>query len=73
MLMLGATVCSGDSGGGIVFKYNDKGVWRWYLRGVVSVAPMDETHTTCRRNSYTVFTAVMAHADFIKPIIEAYS
>lgn len=31
----GTSICNGDSGGGLVFKVNNK----WILRGIVSISP----------------------------------
>ncbi|XP_077284501.1 ovochymase-like isoform X2 [Arctopsyche grandis] len=68
----GTTVCNGDSGGGIVFKSIEIGVTRWYIRGVVSFGDLDESRTTCRLNSYTLFTSIFSHNMFLTKIIEQY-
>ncbi|XP_077302724.1 zinc metalloproteinase-disintegrin-like MTP8 [Arctopsyche grandis] len=68
----GTTVCSGDSGGGIVFKTIEKGVTRWYIRGVVSAGALDDSRTTCRPNSYTLFTNVFFHNFFLTNLIKKY-
>ncbi|XP_073964059.1 transmembrane protease serine 12-like isoform X1 [Choristoneura fumiferana] len=53
----GAGVCTGDSGGGLVFPSAERGTRRYYLRGVASAAPRNEhacnvqhtlpLHTSC--------------------------
>ncbi|XP_077283400.1 modular serine protease-like [Arctopsyche grandis] len=68
----GTTVCSGDSGGGIVFNTTEKGVTRWYIRGVVSAGALDDTRTTCRPNSYTIFTIIYKHRNFLSTLINKY-
>lgn len=73
ILHSGPTPCNGDSGGGILFSKIDDSIERWYLKGIVSVASWDKTHSTCISNSYTVFTNVSSNADFLRKIIKVYS
>lgn len=60
----GSSVCNGDSGGGMVFKYNNK----WYIRGIVSIGLALQNHFTCDPNHYAVFTDVAKFIDWIKQI-----
>jgi secreted trypsin-like serine protease len=48
------SVCNGDSGGGMVFKNNNK----WFLRGLVSVSVALQNKLRCDPNEYAVFTDV---------------
>ncbi|XP_077297588.1 modular serine protease-like [Arctopsyche grandis] len=68
----GTALCSGDSGGGLVFSADERGTTRWYLRGIVSVSDLDDTRTTCRKDMYTAFTNVFRHKDFISDLMESY-
>ncbi|XP_077283399.1 modular serine protease-like [Arctopsyche grandis] len=68
----GTTVCSGDSGGGMVFKTTEKGVTRWYIRGIVSAGALDYSRTTCLPNSYTIFTSIFSQKDFLSKLINKY-
>ncbi|KAI8426936.1 hypothetical protein MSG28_014606 [Choristoneura fumiferana] len=61
----GATVCKGDSGGGLVFPNEDRGTRRYFLRGVVSTAPT-KSGQKCNDNTFTTFTHILPHATFIK-------
>ncbi|XP_073964065.1 serine protease 27-like isoform X3 [Choristoneura fumiferana] len=60
----GAGVCRGDSGGGLVFPNVERGIQRYYLRGVLSVAPRNEHR--CNVHTYAAFTHIFSHATFIK-------
>lgn len=64
---LASAVCSGDSGGGMVFpRRADIGeTVIWYLRGVVSVSRRD-AGSVCNTKSYAVFSDVAQHLDWIK-------
>ncbi|XP_077284005.1 modular serine protease-like isoform X2 [Arctopsyche grandis] len=68
----GTALCSGDSGGGLVFDTTERGITRWYLRGIVSVSDLDDTRTTCRKDMYTAFTNVFRHKDFISDLMTEY-
>ncbi|GAB0092391.1 transmembrane protease serine 9-like [Sergentomyia squamirostris] len=58
----GSSVCNGDSGGGMVFKENNK----WYLRGIVSVSIALQNHFLCDPDHYAIFTDVAQFIDWIK-------
>ncbi|KPJ12637.1 Limulus clotting factor C [Papilio machaon] len=60
----GTAVCKGDSGGGISFPETERGVVRYYLRGVLSVSPSKENN--CDLNSLAAYTEVFKHRDFIE-------
>lgn len=60
----GKALCKGDSGGGLAFSTYDKGVERYYLRGIVSTASTNEN--LCNTNTFTTFTQVSKHEHFIK-------
>ncbi|XP_073964429.1 modular serine protease-like [Choristoneura fumiferana] len=60
----GATVCKGDGGGGLVFPNEDRGTRRYFLRGVVSTAPISGHN--CNANTFTTFTHILPHATFIR-------
>ncbi|XP_063632328.1 modular serine protease-like [Cydia splendana] len=60
----GTALCKGDSGGGLVFPEVERNVQRWYLRGVVSTAPSNGHK--CNANSYTSFTQLLKHDDFVR-------
>ncbi|XP_013174357.1 PREDICTED: suppressor of tumorigenicity 14 protein homolog [Papilio xuthus] len=60
----GTALCKGDSGGGLAFPELDKGIERFYLRGIVSTAPSNEN--LCNANTLTTFTDLLSHEHFIK-------
>ncbi|XP_023317257.1 modular serine protease-like [Trichogramma pretiosum] len=64
----GSSVCSGDSGGGLVFKHQSK----WYLRGIVSLGLVKdrEDPNACEKYRYTLFERVSKHIGWIKDIIQ---
>ncbi|XP_055716233.1 serine proteinase stubble-like [Phlebotomus papatasi] len=61
----GSSVCNGDSGGGMVFKENNK----WYLRGIVSVSIALQNHFLCDPDHYAVFTDVAQFIDWINDLL----
>ncbi|CAB3232239.1 unnamed protein product [Arctia plantaginis] len=61
----GTAVCKGDSGGGLAFPEREQGMDRYYLRGVVSTAPNLEDQL-CNDKSYSTFTKITKHQEFIK-------
>ena len=67
-------MCSSDNGGGYFIKEQERGIDRWYLFGIVSVGPLeDTTGTTCKNNTYTIYTDLSKHSDFIEDILYGYS
>ncbi|CAB3232121.1 unnamed protein product [Arctia plantaginis] len=66
----GTALCQGDSGGGLAFSERERGVDRYYLRGIVSAAPNDEDKL-CNDNVYTTFTKITKHQEFIKEAFAA--
>lgn len=60
----GTTVCRGDSGGGLVFQF-DNG---WFLGGLVSIGPgvSYAGKVVCNLNSYVIFTDVVEMYGWIK-------
>ncbi|XP_068625766.1 uncharacterized protein [Battus philenor] len=60
----GTAACRGDSGSGLAFPETDRGVSRYYLRGVLSVAPSNSTN--CNLNSPAGYTEIIRHQDFIE-------
>ncbi|KAI5631991.1 trypsin domain-containing protein [Phthorimaea operculella] len=65
----GSALCQGDSGGGLVFKAQDRVVERYYLRGIVSTAP--ESQEACNVYARTSFTKITKHKHFIEKNTEA--
>ncbi|XP_068626102.1 modular serine protease-like [Battus philenor] len=63
----GTALCKGDSGGGLAFPDLDRGIERYYLRGIVSTAPSNEN--LCNANTLTSFTQVVKHEHFIKEFL----
>ncbi|XP_014219985.1 modular serine protease-like [Copidosoma floridanum] len=64
----GSSVCDGDSGGGLVFKTDNK----WYLRGIVSVgigATKIGAVRTCDSYAYSLYTRVSSHMEWIQDMI----
>ncbi|KRT83413.1 Trypsin [Oryctes borbonicus] len=63
----GTAVCSGDSGGGMVFprRASIGNAQVWYIRGIVSVSPRD-SETVCNTKSYFIFVDVARHLAWIK-------
>lgn len=57
----GIGACEGDSGGGLVFF--DNYFKRYYIRGIVSVAPRSKD--SCDENQYSLFTKVSQYLDII--------
>lgn len=67
-------MCSGDNGSGFTIEVGEKGVYKWYLFGIVSVGLIDDvTGTTCKTNTYTFYTDVSKHSKFILPILSDYA
>lgn len=66
-LILGTSVCTGDSGGGLAFKKSN----RYFIQGVVSVSPAKGS--TCDSYRYVAFTSVPQHLDFITKIERSIS
>ncbi|KAJ0169890.1 hypothetical protein K1T71_014496 [Dendrolimus kikuchii] len=58
----GTALCQGDSGGGLVFPDSTSGD-RYFLRGIVSTAPVD--NNMCNKFTITTFTDVAKHLNFI--------
>ena len=63
----GTTVCSGDSGGGMFFKIND----RWIIKGIVSVGgrrrdPGSSNQGNCATNVDVVFTDVNKYLSWME-------
>lgn len=55
-------VCTGDSGGGLVFEYDRT----WYLRGIVSNGPAGfDSVIKCSPKDYVVFTDAAKYRDWI--------
>ncbi|XP_072941394.1 modular serine protease-like [Epargyreus clarus] len=63
----GTALCEGDSGGGLAFPEYEKGIQRYYLRGIVSTAPRD--NRLCDPFQRTTFTQIIKHEHFIKDYI----
>ncbi|KAJ8686285.1 hypothetical protein QAD02_022079 [Eretmocerus hayati] len=64
----GSSVCDGDSGGGLVFKTDNK----WYLRGIVSVGlgfKKEGATRYCDSYAYSLYTRVSRHMEWIQDII----
>lgn len=57
----GASVCNGDSGGGMVFKSSDT----WYLRGLVSLS-VAQNDKRCDPTHYIIFTDLAKFLPWIK-------
>lgn len=69
----GPTVCTGDSGGGFMVSIKERDVDKWYLFGIVSIGPVEDSiGTTCKSNTYTVYTDITKHSDYIENIIYDY-
>ncbi|KAK9884599.1 hypothetical protein WA026_007439 [Henosepilachna vigintioctopunctata] len=64
----GIGVCEGDSGGGLTFVRHENN--RYYLRGIVSVAP--QVSGSCNENEYALYTKVSSYIDFIASIERSY-
>ncbi|KAK9751277.1 Serine protease gd N-terminus [Popillia japonica] len=68
----GSAVCTGDSGGGMVFPRKNTQINKdiWYIRGIVirgivSVSPRDGD-SVCNTKNYAVFTDIAQHLAWIK-------
>ena len=59
------SLCSGDSGGGLLFKKQDK----WYLRGLVSAALTTETGV-CKTEAPVIFTDIARFKNWIRSNIK---
>jgi secreted trypsin-like serine protease len=56
----GSSVCNGDSGGGLVFKYSN----RFFIAGVVSLSPLGDTaEGGCNSHQYGLYTVVYNYSD----------
>ncbi|XP_063923280.1 uncharacterized protein LOC135137524 [Zophobas morio] len=58
------SVCKGDSGGGLVFKFNE----RFHISGVVSLGPTSSRSTTysCDSQQYGLYTNISQHKKFLR-------
>ncbi|XP_026318479.1 modular serine protease-like [Hyposmocoma kahamanoa] len=56
-------LCRGDGGGGLVFPDTERGIERFYLRGIMSVAPIND-NSGC--STLSGFTQILKHEIFIK-------
>lgn len=63
-LIIGTSICNGDSGGGLVFEEN--GIYR--IRGIVSLT-VGTSENTCNSESYVVFTDVAQYLDWIEEVV----
>ncbi|KAM3963970.1 proclotting enzyme-like isoform 2-T2 [Aphomia sociella] len=61
----GASVCNGDSGGGMVFNYSDT----WYLRGLVSLSVARNNERRCDPKHYIVFTDLAKFLPWLRQYI----
>ncbi|CAD0206360.1 unnamed protein product [Chrysodeixis includens] len=64
----GKALCRGDSGGGLSFLKSGGDTDRYYLRGIVSTAP--KNNTDCNGNTLTTFTHVLPHVHLIRPYLD---
>lgn len=60
----GASVCSGDSGGGLYFQ--EAFSLSYYIRGVVSLAPRNPSG--CDSNHYALYTKVSKYLQWIEKV-----
>lgn len=67
MFVLGSSVCSGDSGGGMTFEKRNKPD-TWQLRGIVSVGAVTPGTLICHPSHYTIFTDVAKYLDWIRKV-----
>lgn len=58
------SVCSGDSGGGLVFPQNEYGKMKHYIRGIVSTGLSKDGN--CDSNKYAAFTNVLFYERLIQ-------
>lgn len=61
-IYLGTSVCNGDSGGGMIFEYDDV----YYIRGIVSLSVSREDKEVCNAKEYVIFTDVAKYISWIK-------
>lgn len=58
--------CSGDSGGGLVLRRND----RWVIRGLVSGAFNDVVKDSCNLKEYVIYSDVAKFMDWVHDKME---
>ncbi|XP_072941401.1 modular serine protease-like isoform X2 [Epargyreus clarus] len=58
------SLCNGDGGGGLAFPEYERGILRYYLRGIASVAPRNDFSP--QPSGITSFTNILMHKNFIK-------
>ncbi|XP_064292716.1 serine protease 43-like isoform X5 [Plodia interpunctella] len=63
-----SSVCNGDSGGGMVFKIDN----RWYLRGLVSLSVSRHNERRCDPQHYIVFTDIAKFLPWLKQHLSDY-
>lgn len=63
------SVCKGDSGGGLVFKYRENN--RYYIHGIVSVA--HKMQGMCNIQQNAIYTKVVAYDDFVGRLLTKYA
>lgn len=68
--LTGASVCQGDSGGGLVFPQTVGQKTVYFLRGIVSTG--GNKGGSCDNDKYSTFTNVAYHMDFINAYLSRY-
>lgn len=63
----GTSICSGDSGGGLVFERNNK----WFIRGIASLAPADIRG--CDITKFILLTDVVKHFNWIEVTLNIFA
>jgi hypothetical protein len=59
-LVAGSSVCTGNGGGGLVFKYSN----RFFIAGVLSFSPLANTEEKrCNSHQYGFYTVVYNYSD----------
>ncbi|XP_050559484.1 modular serine protease-like [Spodoptera frugiperda] len=67
-----ATLCKGDSGGGLAFPVEKERITRYYLKGIVSNGPHSENNTLCNPRAVILFTDIYYFKPFIRNVLNKY-